>query len=383
MNIGILTTVTKHGGGVYQYTLSLLEALRNYSGGELKFSQITSDSFPKILENCIIINNTKSTFSMRFKRLLFTLTGFKIGDILGSYRDQRIKQLDLIISPIISLVPCYVGKPFIITIHDFQQEYYPQFFTLKERLIRKIVYKSAQKANLVVCESDHVKSDLKKFLGVKDEKIRVLPSPPPSYIGKINLEEGNLLLIKKKYDLPEKYLFYPAQFWYHKNHLKLLQSLSVIKDRFKQNVNLILVGAKQNNFQNTMSEIKRLRLTQNVKYLGYVPEEDMPYLYKLSTALVMPTLFESVSIPIWEAFYLGVPVVASNVCALPEQVGDAGLLFDPNNIEDMAEKIHRLWTDDVLRQNLIKKGYKRIENLTLEKYAESWKELIEEVIRKL
>ncbi len=65
----------------------------------------------------------------------------------------------------------------------------------------------------------------------------------------------------------------------------------------------------------------------------------MPYLYKLSTALVMPTLFESVSLPIWESFYLGVPVVSSNVCALPEQVGDAGLLFDPHDIEDMAEKI--------------------------------------------
>lgn len=76
--------------------------------------------------------------------------------------------------------------------------------------------------------------------------------------------------------------------------------------------------------------------------MGYVPQEDMPYLYKLSSALVMPTLFESVSMPIWEAFSLGVPVVSSNVCALPEQVGDAGLLFDPYNIEDIAEKIFKL-----------------------------------------
>jgi glycosyltransferase involved in cell wall biosynthesis len=103
----------------------------------------------------------------------------------------------------------------------------------------------------------------------------------------------------------------------------------------------------------------------------------MLYLYKLATALVMPTLFESVSMPIWEAFLLGVPVVSSNVCALPEQVGDAGLLFDPNNIDDMAEKIYTLWTNESLRKELIQKGYERTKDLTLENYAKQWEKIIE------
>jgi len=108
----------------------------------------------------------------------------------------------------------------------------------------------------------------------------------------------------------------------------------------------------------------------------------MPYLYKLSTALVMPTLFESLSIPIWEAFYLGVPVVSSNVCALPEQVGDAGLLFDPNDVEDMAGKIYRIWIDEDLRKELIQRGYERIKDLTFEKYAKDWESIIDEVLGK-
>jgi glycosyltransferase involved in cell wall biosynthesis len=106
----------------------------------------------------------------------------------------------------------------------------------------------------------------------------------------------------------------------------------------------------------------------------------MPYLYKLATALVMPTLFESVSMPIWEAFHLGCPVVSSNVCALPEQVGDAGLLFDPNNIEDIAEKIYIIWNDENLRQELIKRGSERVKNLTIENYAEEWKKILEEAL---
>ena len=84
--------------------------------------------------------------------------------------------------------------------------------------------------------------------------------------------------------------------------------------------------------------------------------------------------------PIWEAFYLGCPVISSDVCALPEQVGDAGLLFDPHNAEDMAEKIYRIWTDDMLREELVKRGYERVKNFTLENYAKQWEKIIEEVI---
>jgi len=84
---------------------------------------------------------------------------------------------------------------------------------------------------------------------------------------------------------------------------------------------------------------------------------------------------------IWEAFYLGVPVVSSNVCALPEQVGDAGLLFNPHDIEDMTEKIYKIWTDEGLRKDLVSKGCERVKNLTLENYAKQWEEIIKEAIR--
>jgi len=83
--------------------------------------------------------------------------------------------------------------------------------------------------------------------------------------------------------------------------------------------------------------------------------------------------------PIWEAFHLGCPVVSSNVCALPEQVGDAGLIFDPFNIEDMAEKIFIIWTDENLRSELINKGFERVKELTIENYAKEWEKILEEV----
>ncbi|MCM8833253.1 MAG: glycosyltransferase family 4 protein [Candidatus Omnitrophica bacterium] len=377
--IGILTIASKEGGGVYQYTLSLLEVAKVLSD-KYKFVQIRSQNFPKILNKDIVIRGRYS-YIEKLSGLLQVLTGIRTRRTYLGINPQTLDNISLIISPVITLIPYHFGKPYIVTIHDFQQEYYPEFFTLKERIIRKIVYKTGIFANLVVAESQYVKQDIIKFLKVEEDKIKVLPSPPPNYLRDIKLSIDRLNEVKMKYNLPQKYIFYPAQFWYHKNHLRLLESLKYIAEKYRENVYLILVGSKKNNYENVMKKIAELGLTNQVKYLGYVPDEDMPYLYKLSTALVMPTLFESVSLPIWEAFYLGVPVVSSNVCALPEQVGNAGLIFDPLNIEDMAEKIYMVWKDEKLRSELVNRGYERVKDLTIENYAKQWEKIIEEVLR--
>jgi len=352
IKIGILTLSSPEWGGVYQYTLTLLEALKNLHNKRYEFIQLRNKSFPKILERDIAI---------------------EVENVLSD--------IDFIICPFPSLFPFLMGKPYIVTIHDLQHEYYPEFFTPEQRIMRKMIYKTtAQKANLVVCESNYVKQDIAKFLSIPGKKIKVLASPPPNYIMKARIDEIRLIEIKEKYKLPDNFLFYPANFWYHKNHINLLRAIRLIKDKYGQEISLILVGAKENNFENVNEEIRNLDLSQRVKYLGYIPDEDMPYLYKLATALVIPTLFESISIPIWEAFYLGCPVVASNVCALPEQLGNAGLIFDPHNVKDMAEKIYDIWVNENLRRELIRKGYERIKNLTIENYAKEWGKILEEAI---
>jgi len=375
MKIGILAIASPDSGGVFQYTISMLEAMKVITKSSNKYEviQIRHESFPKILDKEYIIKNQKTPIGLKIRRIIHFFTGIEIGNLAPNV------DVDLIISPIITLLPFSMKRPYIVTIHDFQHKYYPQFFTIKEKITREIIYRTGKKASLVICESNYVKQDLVKFLNIDESKIKVLPSPPPSYLQTIEIKKENLLTIKEKYNLPEGYIFYPAQFWYHKNHINLLRALRYIKDKYNLEIPLILVGSKKNNFENVMKEIQNLGLSQQVKYLGYVPDEDMPYLYKLATALVMPTLFESVSMPIWEAFHLGCPVVSSNVCALPEQVGDAGLIFDPYNIEDMAEKIFIIWTNENLRNELVNKGFERAKDLTIENYAKEWEKILEEV----
>lgn len=391
MKIGLLDKITIYEGGIYQYTHSLLESLLKYSNYNyliIKSSKNKSSTLEDELSNhqFIKIDITPSNVLLKLKRAIYISfpKSRHYLNVSSNYNILKKYKLDLIISPTISRIPIYINKPYIVTIHDLQHKYYPNFFTLKERLQRNYFYKTtAVNALLVVCESQAVKRDIIKFLGIPSNKIRVIPSPPPTYIVNLKIINYYLEEVKSKYLLPEKFLFYPAHFWYHKNHLNLIRAINVIRKKYKEAISLVFVGLKKNNFKTTMNEIKNLGLEGQVRYLGYVQEEDIRYLYKLSTALVMPTFFESVSMPIWEAFYLGVPVICSNVCALPKQVGDAGLLFDPNNIEDMAEKIYKIWINENLRESIIKKGHKRVQELTLENYAKQWEKIIDETLRKI
>ena len=104
--------------------------------------------------------------------------------------------------------------------------------------------------------------------------------------------------------------------------------------------------------------------------------EDLPYVYKMSKMLVMPSLFESISIPVFEAFALKVPVCCSNVVALPEQIGDAGLLFEPFDVEDMAFKILKILDDEILAKSLAEKGYKRLKKYSHQDYKEELRHVL-------
>ncbi len=386
MRIGILATTSKMSGGVYQYTQSLVESLTQFTSYDyviIKSNEFTIPELANTNYRLVEIKTNPSSLLIKIRNAVYV--SFPIMrnffDVSSNYKDIKKYKLDIIINPLISLIPLYIDSKYIVTIHDLQHRHYPKFFTLKEKLSRNYSYKNAAKnALLVICESNFVKRDIVRFLDIPEEKIRVILSPPPQVriANNINLEK--LEEIKNKYNLMNKFLFYPAHFWYHKNHLNLVRAIYYLKETLKEKISVVLAGSKKNNFENTMKEINRLKLDKQIRYLGYVPEEDMPYLYKLSTALVMPTLFESISMPIWEAFHLGCPAISSNVCALPEQVGNAGLLFNPFNIEDIAEKIYRIWTDEGLRKELIQKGYERVKDMTLENYARHWEKIIEEAL---
>ncbi len=379
--IGVIPFIEKSSGGSYQYNLTLLEALTGYLK-EYRYLVLRNAEFPKTPSTVDIDLGTGTGWLLKIIMLIYIHTGIKLADFKKTFKiEQYDKDIDFIVSPVVSLIPKCLDKPYLLTIHDLQHKYYPEFFSFKDRIVREYMYKiSARHAKLIICSTEQVKKDIRRYLKIPEAKIRVIPFPPPFYIRNFSTDKKISIKIKKKYGLPDKFLFYPAQFWYHKNHLNLLRALGYLKKKFHEDIPLVLVGSKKNSYESVMREAEKLNIKDNINYLGYVPEKDIPYLYKFSYALVMPSLFEGLSIPVWEAFFLGTPVVASNACSTPEQVEDAGLLFNPYDIKDIADKIHQIWSSMQLRNSLIEKGYKRIKKLTIQNYANRLKAIIKEVL---
>ena len=143
---------------------------------------------------------------------------------------------------------------------------------------------------------------------------------------------------------------------------------------------MIFVGSKKNGYDFAINLIKELGLADNISVLGYVDDASMRYLYKHARAMVMASKMGPTNIPPLEGMAMGCPVAVANVYAMPWQVGDAGLVFDPYNVESMAEVIERLWIDDALCEELKVKGHKQIENFTQEKFNERFVKYVREAL---
>ena len=291
-------------------------------------------------------------------------------------------QLDVIIYTVyayLPFVPLFMrfdaNIPLISVIHDIRH-------LVHSRMIGVDIYTKclAVTSERVCVPSLFIKNKLAKRYGIPGSKISVLFSIPDLTLFDRSSAK-NVPAIQKKYHLRENFLFFPSTIVETKNHIFLMRALKLLKDRGKI-VHVILTGSTPCNhaFEDLNKTICQLGISEQIRHLGFVPDNDIAGIYRSATALIMPTLGESFSIPIWEAFYLGIPVLSSNAFDMMEQVGDAGLFCDPTNIVDIADKISTIWTNAGLRKELIKKGYERIRGLTLETYAQKWKKLIEKAI---
>lgn len=390
-NIAVLFPLSKKQGA-FQYALSIADSLINYSD---KFnylilyygSENPKDSLKiKDKDNVqfISLNNRPNRLIGKIRLLFNAFTGKPLFSV-NKENERILKDIkaNLLIIPFPLLLGLESKIPYIVSILDIMHRYYPGFpeYPFWERLKRDIVYKfSAKHSLLSIVDSGQGIEDLCKFYKIPKKKIRAISFFPSGYVHKYkDMDQGLVSEIIEKYNLPEKFLFYPAQFWYHKNHLRLLKALKLIEEKNGVKIPLVLVGdsnANKNNYQKIMDLAKGL----DVRHLGYVSDKEVVALYKKSTALVFTSLGGPTNIPPLEAMILGTPVLCSNLFEMPKQVGGAGLLFDPFNVGDMADKIYRIWTDERLRKELIEKGLNRAKSFTLENYAKIWETTIEQAI---
>lgn len=238
---------------------------------------------------------------------------------------------------------------------DLQHLHHPEFFTRDQSAWRETLYPSlCAQASVVITASDWVKHDLVAQYRVPIDHVAVLPVPPPTSAYEPPTSNESLEIIARL-RLPKQFAFYPAQTWAHKNHERLLDALALLKADGLV-VPLVCSGHLNERHHDLLRRAEGLGVSDQVRFLGFVDPKELLAVYSQARLLVFPSLYEGWGLPIVEAFAQGLPVASSNVTSLPGLVGDAGLLFDPYDVPEIATSIRALWVDDELRGHLKERG---------------------------
>jgi glycosyltransferase involved in cell wall biosynthesis len=259
--------------------------------------------------------------------------------------------------------------PSIYHPHDLQHLHLPEYFSRRDQLYRELVYRTlCDQAAMVAVGSSWIRRDVIGQFGLAEGKVHVVPLAPV-LTAYPDPTRDDLHRARTAYGLPEHFALYPAQTWAHKNHIGLLNALALLRDARDMKVELVCTGALNDFFPRVQAHVRDLRLEDQVRFVGFVSPLDLQALYRLARAVVIPSKFEASSLPLWDAFLAGVPAACSTVTSLPEQAGDAALLFDPNSPEQIADAIQRLWIDDTLRQALARRGKANVSQFTWDRTA--------------
>jgi glycosyltransferase involved in cell wall biosynthesis len=255
------------------------------------------------------------------------------------------------------------SKRSVITILDLILYHYPSYFNSPQEALhyKRLMRLSALVANRIIAISEHGKKDIVQNLGIPETKVDVI------YLGvdtnkfkKID-NEYELKNFKKRYNIRRNFILYIGTDFPHKNHENLILAYKKLIERI-DDVDLILAGPSTSTARRRNIEAAIHDITDRVIILDYVDDDDIVYLYNSAKLFVYPSLYEGFGLPLLEAMACGVPIVASEATSIPEVVGDAAVLVDSRNVEALCEGMHKVLTDEALRNRLVKEGLKRIKS---------------------
>lgn len=253
--------------------------------------------------------------------------------------------------------PC----PLAVTVHDLTELAYPPYAAAmspwRRWAYRSLVRASAGRAGLVFTDSRHAAGDIGRLLGLADGRVRVLPLGVGEGLQPVE-DRDRLQRALQRYGIEGPYLLYVGNFRPHKNIDGLLQAYALLPDRLRRYA-LVLAGRRDGWTEAAVATASRLGLEGRVRFVGGIDQEDLGCLYTGATLFVFPSLYEGFGLPPLEAMACGTAVVASERTALPEVVGDAGVLVDTGQPEAFAQAMAALLEDEGRRAELERKGLQR------------------------
>lgn len=191
--------------------------------------------------------------------------------------------------------------------------------------------------------------------------------------------------LKTKYNISDNFLLFVGTLQPRKNIVRIIEAFAMLKKRKTENdeqdLQLVIIGRRGWHYDEILAAPAKYGLKDSVKFLDFVPDEDLVLFYQHAQVFVWPSLYEGFGLPVLEAMKFGCPVITSNVSSLPEAGGDAALYVDPENVEEIKNAIEKVMTDTKLREEMIAKGKKQVGKFSWEKAARETLQIVEEVAK--
>jgi len=287
---------------------------------------------------------------------------------------------DVFISPD-GFCSLYTMVPQVLVVHDLAFLHHPKFIQKHHLYYYKIfIPRFLKQAKVIATVSEFSRGDIINKYKVSAEKIINVGSAAKQIFKKIDWQDREV--IKEKYADGCEYFIFVGGIHPRKNLINLLKAFSLFKTRQHTNMKLLVVGRLAWKYNGTIEKLKTYMYRDEVKMLGYLPDDQLVQIVAGAYALVFPSYFEGFGVPIVEAMQCGVPVITSTTASMPEVGGDAALYADPNDAIAIADQLKRIFKDEVLRTQLIEKGKIQAAKYSWEKTADLVWQSIEKAVKK-
>ena len=371
--IGYVFESSPKFGGNFQTEISTALRLKNLRSDkiEIKFFSTNKNNL-EILEKYdlqIKYFNKKST-DLNIIKIYDLLTGKLIKKLfnfifnINKFESFLLSNsVDLVYFNQMSSTALFLKKiDYIVSFWDMAHLEYPLFPECKENYhsisAREYIYKTlADQSLYIIADSQEGMRKFLKRYNVEEKKLKIIYSEPSSQILKRKKVDDNFSTeVLKKFELlNKKFIFYPAQYWAHKNHIYIIEAISLMEKKNKE-LTAVFCGTDKNNLDYLKSFTKKLKLEKSIKFLDFLSEDELNELYKNSFAIVVPTYFGPTNhLPI-EGFYFEKPVFYSNIWSDTEQVKDAVISIDLNNPNDLANKLLKFLSNKDLEEEFKQKS---------------------------
>ena len=376
--VAIFVDSRKESGGEYQHLLYTIENIKKNNNNKIKFLIVclskklnlnleSGDVEIKyfslnIFQRYICYLRNYNSLISRLKKYFFLRNKFE------EFLKENNVDLVYFLSP--SQYSLYLENiKFLITIPDLDHREHLEFPEVVDdnEFNRKneIFSKSLIKAQAIITNAEIIKKRLIQYYNIDSKRIFIISLRPALSVKNFSLEKidnKKTEMLKKKYDLPEDYIYYPAMYLPHKNHKIIIDVVKHLKLKNKK-INVVFTGSDVGYKKNLIKYAKNKGVLESIKFLNFVDDNDLPYIYFYSKIIIFPVLIGPTFTPIWEAFKMKKPVIFSNLEGAKEVYGDAVIYINPFDVDEIVNAVEIINNDPNFKNDLVNKGLQQLESM--------------------